>query len=518
MIRHILAGLALLGALVATDASAQAPATVKLCVQNGTTCTPVTAGAPLPVSGGGGGTTTANQGTAAAITGGWPVIDGAGTDTTGTLTSGAGTVNASIDGYASIKAQVKGTYAGFTFSTKVSSDGGTTFVPIQCALVDGSQFGTSFTLTANQSVELACGHLSGDDTFQISTAAGPATGTANIDISPSAFPSGDGQTVAAQISQGGNIAVVKPASTAAVATDPALVVAISPNTPVGNGLVQTSPPSYTNATSQPLTLNAQGALPAASLNLGAFTCSALCSTTNRTLLSANTFGYTTFSIQQTATDNSLIEIDVSYDGGTTWSQLPVEIYGTQGATPSQGQLSNFPSVLVGYSACARIPNPGGLVRVFVTAWNSGTITEQAVLSNSDSCAKPTIIASGSYVALSDLNGNSSIPPVVCGSAVSSCVLKNSAGFLYGVYANCTAACWLMVFNATSAPSNGATTAGIAASNMQECIPIPANGSNGVNYLPGPPSAFSTGITAVISSTPCATLTLATTGFIHGVIR
>lgn len=517
MIRHILAGLALLGALVATDASAQAPATVKLCVQNGTTCTPVTAGAPLPVSGGGGGTTTANQGTAAAITGGWPVIDGAGTDTTGTLTSGAGTVNASIDGYASIKVQIKGTYAGFTFTTKVSSDGGTTFVPIQCALVDGSQFGTSFVMTANQSTELACGHQSGDDTFQISTASGPATGTANIDMSPSAFPSDDGQTVAAQISQGGNIAAVKPASTAAVATDPALVVAISPNTPVGNGLVQTSPPSYTNATSQPLTLNAQGALPAASLNLGAFTCSALCSTTNRTLLSQNTFGYTTFSLQQTASDGSLLEVDVSYDGGTTWSQLPLETYLGQGGSSAQGSFSSFVPTLVSGAACARIPNPGGLVRVFTTAWSNGTFTVQAVLSNSDSCARPTSFSGGS-VLLTDLNGNSNIPPVVCGSAVSSCVLKNASGFLYGVYANCTAACWLMVFNATSAPSNGATTAGIAAGNMVECIPIGAGSVGGVNYGSGPPASYSTGITATISSTACSTLTLNAVGFIHGTVR
>lgn len=165
-------------------------------------------------SGGGGGGGTVTQGPAAAITGGWPVIDGAGTDTTGTLTSGSGTVNATIDGYASVKVQFKGTYAGFTFTTNVSSDGGTTFVPIQCALIDGSQFGSSFTLTANQSTELACGHQSGDDTFQISAASGPATGTANIDISPSAFPSGDGQTIAI-----GKILPLTPVSTASIAAN-----------------------------------------------------------------------------------------------------------------------------------------------------------------------------------------------------------------------------------------------------------------------------------------------------------
>lgn len=285
----------------------------------------------------------------------------------------------------------------------------------------------------------------------------------------------------------------------------------------GNGLVQTSPPSYTNATSQPLTLNAQGALPAASLNLGAFTCSTLCSSTNQTLLSQNTWGYTTFSLQNIASDGSLLEIDVSYDNGTTWSQLPLETYSGTSGTSAQGQFSSFVPTSTSSAACARIPNPGGLVRVFFTAWSNGTQTVNASLSNSDSCAKPTTFSGGS-VLITDINGNSNIPPVVCGSAVSSCVLKNASGFLYGVYANCTAACWLMVFNATAAPSNGSTTSGIANTNMQECVFIPAGGTNGINYMPGPPSRFANGITATISSTSCGTLTLATTGFIHGVIR
>lgn len=138
-----------------------------------------------------------SQGAGAAITAGWPVTDGAGTDTTGTLTtSGSGSVTAQIDGYASAKIQVKGTYAAFTVQTQASSDGGTTTVPLQCAMVDGTQFGSSFVLAANASVEISCGHQSGDDTLILATAAGPATGTANITISPSSFPSIDGSTVA----------------------------------------------------------------------------------------------------------------------------------------------------------------------------------------------------------------------------------------------------------------------------------------------------------------------------------
>lgn len=107
--------------------------------------------------------------------------------------------------------------------------------------------------------------------------------------------------------------------------------------------------------------------------------------------------------------------------------------------------------------------------------------------------------------------------IVCGSAASSCVLKAAAGNFYGVYAECSAACWLMVFNAISAPSNGSTTAGTASGNMVECIAIPAGDQRSLNY-PTFPIALSVGITAAISSTTCATLTLATTGFIHGTVQ
>lgn len=111
-----------------------------------------------------------------------------------------------------------------------------------------------------------------------------------------------------------------------------------------------------------------------------------------------------------------------------------------------------------------------------------------------------------------------ITPIVGGSAASSQVLKASPGNLYSVYAECSAACWLMVFNAVAAPTNGGTTAGTASGNMTDCVAIPVGSNGSINYAPGPPAVYSVGITAVISSTTCATLTLATTGFIHGMVQ
>lgn len=104
--------------------------------------------------------------------------------------------------------------------------------------------------------------------------------------------------------------------------------------------------------------------------------------------------------------------------------------------------------------------------------------------------------------------------VTCGSAVSSCVLKASAGNFYGTYANCTSACWVMVFNATSLPINGATTAGSASGNLVECFEVAAGQSKSLAYNTYP-RAFSVGITVAISSTACATLTASTVGFISG---
>ena len=109
----------------------------------------------------------------------------------------------------------------------------------------------------------------------------------------------------------------------------------------------------------------------------------------------------------------------------------------------------------------------------------------------------------------------------CGSAVSSCVLKASPGNLLGVYADCTAACWVMVFNSTAITGlAGSTVAGpgsgpgAAAGNMVECFNVAANDSRSLSY-PVNARRFNTGITVAISSTACATLTLSAVGFISG---
>jgi hypothetical protein len=109
-----------------------------------------------------------------------------------------------------------------------------------------------------------------------------------------------------------------------------------------------------------------------------------------------------------------------------------------------------------------------------------------------------------------------IAPVVSAALEASHVLKATPGNLYSVYVtNLTGgtAGNLQIFNATSAPTDGAVTPIV-------CVPFNGLGLAEANYLPGPPAVFSTGITAVISSaTSCFTKTTGVlTGFVSGMVQ
>lgn len=134
------------------------------------------------------------------------------------------------------------------------------------------------------------------------------------------------------------------------------------------------------------------------------------------------------------------------------------------------------------------------------------------------CASVNAAGGLSFSPALSSSASAGITPVVTGSAASGLVLKATPGNLYSVYAECSAACWLMIFNSTTVPADGATTAGVASGNLQDCLAIPTGSNGSINYTPGPPEVFTVGISAAISSTTCATKTAATTGFIHGSVQ
>ncbi len=108
-----------------------------------------------------------------------------------------------------------------------------------------------------------------------------------------------------------------------------------------------------------------------------------------------------------------------------------------------------------------------------------------------------------------------ITPVVSASGEATHVLKASAGNAYAAYASklTSTQAFFMLINATSAPADGAVT-------PLACVPLAPNGVASINYSPGPPGVFSTGITAVVSSaSTCFTKTTGVvTAFISGSVQ
>lgn len=86
------------------------------------------------------------------------------------------------------------------------------------------------------------------------------------------------------------------------------------------------------------------------------------------------------------------------------------------------------------------------------------------------------------------------------------ILKASAGNLYSLYVTTTSVSgYLMTFNATSAPADGAVT-------PVECIPVASGSAVSISFAGAPPDHYSTGIVAVFSTTGPFTKTGSVTAF------
>ena len=115
-----------------------------------------------------------------------------------------------------------------------------------------------------------------------------------------------------------------------------------------------------------------------------------------------------------------------------------------------------------------------------------------------------------------VTGSSLVPPsptfVQTTALASNLVLKAAAGSLYACYVTTgSTAGWMMLFDAVAAPSNGTVA-------PKNCVYCPANATTEIElpFLTAEP--FSTGITAVFSSTGPFILTGSSTAFIKGIVQ
>lgn len=125
---------------------------------------------------------------------------------------------------------------------------------------------------------------------------------------------------------------------------------------------------------------------------------------------------------------------------------------------------------------------------------------------------PTIAAGNGVVETPSSESSAGLAPVPSTALEANHIIKGSAGNLYSfnVSADSTlsaAAWWLMIYNATSAPADGAVT-------PTKCYAFPA-GTTSYSAAFMLPVNFSTGITMGVSTTGCFSKTASAHAFISG---
>lgn len=217
------------------------------------------------ISGGsGGGVVTANQGAAAAVTAGWPVINGEPADATGTFTNATQTGNvttASIDGYGTALITITGTYNTATATFLASDDSGVTFYPIGCTRTDGTTgWEIGYTALTNTSRAWLC-PVQGFDAVRVLSSA-VTSGTVNVRISQTAAPTS--AAVSQPTSPG--VRTIIPLDVSTVTTGGTAVTALTANHKTAGGFL-TNP----KAATIDMCINEQGAA-SGTVSAGALTC------------------------------------------------------------------------------------------------------------------------------------------------------------------------------------------------------------------------------------------------------
>lgn len=147
-------------------------------------------------SGGGGGGGTVTQGTAAALSAGWPVLNGELGDFSGTFTNATQTTSVTatgLDGYGNILISINGTFTGATGVFEGSDDSGTTWYPVDASLTTGNTIQGGYTNLSSSSLVWQV-NIPGFDSVRVRSTA-VATGTVNVRMSASAALGADGATV-----------------------------------------------------------------------------------------------------------------------------------------------------------------------------------------------------------------------------------------------------------------------------------------------------------------------------------
>ena len=213
--------------------------------------------------------------------------------------------------------------------------------------------------------------------------------------------------------------------------------------------------------------------------------------------------------RSTATDTTPIsamsvlkQISASVQAPPSQAVTNAGTFATQSAiTAASGAIANGADVALGSTTDAKnaATDTTAVTGISILKEISSILQSAVITTGTQTAPSATVL---SVVPLPNSGSAAGIAPVASSAAESCHVLKASAGNLYGVSGYVGAATFVMVFNATTAPADGAVTPVVWAY-------IPAAGSWSIAYGTIP-ATFSTGITVCDSSTRPLTKTAVST--------
>ena len=215
------------------------------------------------------------------------------------------------------------------------------------------------------------------------------------------------------------------------------------------------------------------------------------------------------------------ETQLSAGQKTSANSIPVVVASDQSAVPVMGTFYPATQPVSGTVTANAGTNLNTSTLALETGGNlatlAGTVASSKVKVDPSGVTSPVSLASlpalpagtnaiGSVFMAPTASSSFAITPGSSSALEASHVLKASAGNLYSLYvATTTASGWLLTFNATSAPADGAVT-------PVEAIQIPAASAAAISFDGSPPDYYSTGIVAVFSTTGPFTKTASATAF------
>lgn len=210
-----------------------------------------------------------------------------------------------------------------------------------------------------------------------------------------------------------------------------------------------------------------------------------------------------FGNYQVNATSSFYKVSVTNTGGGTTTTFRLDTFLTPMGNAGFSKGGTFGVASEASSAVGPPVQIGGRFETTPTTLTNG---QQAVLQHDANQNLLTVINPTALAA----DGIVTVPST---TTESSHVLKASAGNLYGWCATTGGtAGFVMLFNATSAPGDGAVTPAEAPTQ------IAANSTVCRSFGPGPPEAYSTGITIVFSSTGPFTKTASATAAFDGRVK